>query len=68
METTYNHKTYHSQLQAHRRSFIASLQVEALYLTKPGAITLEPEDWAMISEGNVDLYNLQNFSAVSFYD
>jgi hypothetical protein len=32
METTYNHKTYHSQLQAHRLSFITSLQVEALYL------------------------------------
>ncbi|EWZ32563.1 hypothetical protein FOWG_11106 [Fusarium oxysporum f. sp. lycopersici MN25] len=41
---------------------------EAGLRTKPGAITLEPEDWAMISEGNVDLYNLQNFSAVSFYD
>ncbi|KAH7195801.1 glycosyl hydrolase [Fusarium oxysporum] len=26
METTYNHKTYHSQLQAHRLSFVASLQ------------------------------------------
>ncbi|KAJ9416366.1 hypothetical protein QL093DRAFT_2104869 [Fusarium oxysporum] len=66
METTYDHKTYHSQLQAHRRSFIASLQIKAL--TKPGAVTLEPDDWAMISEGNVDLCNLQNFGAVSFYD
>lgn len=36
--------------------------------TKPGAVTLEPDDWAMISEGNVDLCNLQNFGAVSFYD
>ncbi|KAK2693527.1 hypothetical protein QWA68_006891 [Fusarium oxysporum] len=35
---------------------------------KPGAVTLEPDDWAVISEGNVDLYNLQNFGAVSFYD
>ncbi|EXL77335.1 hypothetical protein FOPG_08102 [Fusarium oxysporum f. sp. conglutinans race 2 54008] len=36
--------------------------------TKPGAVTLEPDDWAMISEGNVDLCNLQNVGAVSFYD
>lgn len=36
--------------------------------TKQGTTPFTPDDWAMVSEGNVNLYNLQNFGTVSLHD
>lgn len=33
-----------------------------------GDVTFTPEDWAMVSEGNVNLYNLQNLGTVALHD
>ncbi|KAH6685823.1 Tannase/feruloyl esterase [Plectosphaerella plurivora] len=35
---------------------------------KNGDAAFTPEDWAMVSEGNVNLYNLQNFGTVALHD
>lgn len=38
---------------------LRSSEVDALYI---------PDDWAMISGGNVDMYNLQNFAVIALRD
>ncbi|CEI70810.1 unnamed protein product [Fusarium venenatum] len=42
--------------------------IDAGLKDKSGQTAFVPDEWAMVSEGNVNLYNLQNFGSVSLND
>ncbi|KAI9152328.1 sulfatase [Paramyrothecium foliicola] len=42
--------------------------IDAGLSDKAGQVAFTPDEWAMVSEGNVNLYNLQNFGSVSLND
>ncbi|KAI8175185.1 hypothetical protein K4K51_007763 [Colletotrichum sp. SAR 10_75] len=59
--------SYQAMTGAVAEGYVAS-SIDAGLRDKSGQVAYTPDDWAMVSEGNVNLYNLQNFGSVALHD
>ncbi|GKT66332.1 feruloyl esterase B precursor [Colletotrichum tofieldiae] len=59
--------SYQAMTGAIAEGYVTS-SIDAGLRDNSGQTAFVPDDWAMVSEGNVDLYTLQNFGSVALHD
>ncbi|KAL0933942.1 feruloyl esterase b precursor [Colletotrichum truncatum] len=59
--------SYQAMTGAVAEGYVTS-SIDAGLQDRAGQTAFVPDEWAMVSEGNVDLYKLQNFGSVALHD